>query len=174
MRESSTQSDIEEFRLHFGQIYCDGIRRLLNEEGMFLAFLAILTAVEALAGLFAPQLETGERFRRFVIRFFPHAHGAIADQLWKSRNLMVHAFNPGPIGLVCGQPHVHLTSRLGILTINVDDFFSAFDTAAKGYFEALANDGELRRLFVRRLADEDGGGIQSFTVIEPMSGHGAA
>jgi hypothetical protein len=102
--EETTQRDINEFRLNFDDMYIRGIRLLLNEDGMFLAFLAMLTATEALSGVFAPHLGTGERFRLFVNRFFqaPSAH---ADQR-QSRSLIVHAFNQGPFAVVTSSAFI--------------------------------------------------------------------
>jgi len=52
-------------------MYIGGIPRLLDESGAFLAFLSILTAIEALAGLWSPFAGSGERFKGFVETFFP-------------------------------------------------------------------------------------------------------
>lgn len=60
-----------EFRRHYDQYYLGVIPRLLNEEGMFLAFVSMLAAVESLAGTYAPTLGSGERFREFIKRYFP-------------------------------------------------------------------------------------------------------
>jgi hypothetical protein len=166
--------DIEEFRFHFDAMYVGGIPRLLNEDGAFLAFLAVLTATEALAGVFAPQLGTGERFRNFVARFFPAPLGDRAEELWRFRNLMVHAFNPGPFVLVCHQSRLHLTPQSGLIILNAEDFYAALIAASHGYFDALSRDGDLQHLFTRRLADEDGGGMQSFTVQRTKAIDGAA
>jgi hypothetical protein len=85
-------NDICEFKIHFESIYFSGISRLLDEEGMFLSYLIILTAIESLAGLYAPTLGSGERFKLFINKFFPSDLSAHASSLWKSRNLVVHAF----------------------------------------------------------------------------------
>ena len=68
---SSIRQDIEEFRFNFDAMYVGGIPRLLDDDGSFLAFLAVLTAIDALSGTFAPRDGTGQRFRNFVGRFFP-------------------------------------------------------------------------------------------------------
>jgi len=162
--DETTRQDIEEFRHHFDDMYLGGIRLLLNEQGMFLAFLTMLTATEALAGAFAPHLDTGERFRLFVSRFFPEPLGARVAYIWQFRNLMVHSFNPGPFALVCNQSRLHLTAPFGIVTLNAEDFYAGLIKAADAYFETLDSDHELQTRFSRRLKDEDGGGVESFMV----------
>ena len=145
---------------------------MLNEQGLFLAFLTMLTATEALAGVFAPHLDTGERFRLFVSRFFPETLGARAAHLWQFRNLMVHSFNPGPFALVCNQSRVHLTAPFGIVALNAEDFYAGLIKAADAYFETLDNDHGLQTRFSQRLKSDDGGGVESFTVhaVNPLDG----
>ena len=161
---SSTHQDIEQFRFHFDAMYVGGIPRLLNDDGAFLAFLAMLTAVDALSGTFAPREVSGQRFRKFVAEFFPAPLSERAEDLWKFRNLMVHAFNPGPFALVCHQSRLHLTSQSELTVLNAEDFYAALIFASQQYFDALGKDVELQKLFAQRIADSDGGGIQSFLV----------
>jgi hypothetical protein len=66
--------EIDSYRLHFDTMYVGGIPHLLNEDGAYLAFLAIVSATDALAGLFEPNKTTGERFRIFVETYFPEDH----------------------------------------------------------------------------------------------------
>ena len=63
-----------EFRQHYDQYYLGVIPRLLNEEGMMLAFISLLTGIDCLAGLFQPQKGTGERFQDFIVAFFPKSY----------------------------------------------------------------------------------------------------
>lgn len=91
------QRDIHEFRLHFDQVYLDGIPRLLDEKGMFLAFLLFLTAVDVLAGVYSCDQTNGTRFKSFAGRFLPEYLRSYSDGLWKARNLMVHSFNPSSL-----------------------------------------------------------------------------
>jgi hypothetical protein len=168
---STSREDFQQFRIHFDAMYVGGIPRLLNEDGAFLAFLATLTAIDALAGVFAPNRTSGERFRAFCSRFLPPVLGSRADDLWRFRNLMVHSFNPGPFVLVCHQSRLHLTAQAtnkGDLTVlNAEDFYLALMSASHAYFEALVGEPELQRLFARRLADDDGGAPQIFAVQNP-------
>ena len=105
------RQDIEEFRHHFDSMYIGAIPRLLDETGAFLAFSATLSAIDTLAGAWSPTMGTGERFRGFVKEFFEPELAERAEDLWRFRNLMVHAFNPGPFALVCNQSRLHLTPQ---------------------------------------------------------------
>jgi hypothetical protein len=74
MSEQQLMSEVAaEFRRHFDQFYLGVIPRLLNEEGMFLAFVTMLTAIESLAGVYMPDHGTGERVRAFISAYFPRA-----------------------------------------------------------------------------------------------------
>ena len=97
-----------DFRRHFDQYYLEVIPRLLNEEGLFLAFVSMLTVVECLAGTYAPNLGAGERFRAFVSKFFPKPYEPVVPKLWQFRNRMIHSFNPAPFAIVCHQSRMHL------------------------------------------------------------------
>jgi hypothetical protein len=160
------QRDIYDFRLHFDQIYLGCIPRLLDEEGMFLAFLSFLTAVDILAGVFSPAPTPGARFRSFAGRFLPDGLGSLGDELWKARNLMVHSFNPGQFGLVCGQSRLHLSKNHNITTLNAQDVYAALVTAARAYFDALRNAPELQQVFAKRIAETDGGAPETHIVCE--------
>ncbi len=160
------QRDIYEFRLHFDQIYLDGIPRLLDEKGMFLAFLLFLTAVDVLAGCYSPDQTSGARFRSFAGRFLPEKLRSLSDDLWKARNLMVHSFNPGQFGLVSGQSRLHMTEFHGITTLNAQDVYAALVIAAGEYFKELQCDPELQRVFAKRIADGGGGAPETHIVHE--------
>jgi hypothetical protein len=134
-------------------MYIGAIPRLLNDDGAFLAFLAVLTGTEALAGMYAPNLGPGERFRAFVARFFPEEFTPLAESLWRFRNLMVHSFNPGPFALTFNQSRLHLTAPNGVVILNAESFYSTLVTASAAYFRALADDESLQRNFVRRIAE---------------------
>ncbi len=53
--------DFDDFRFHFDSMYLGGIPRLLDETGAFLSFLCVVTAIDTLAGGWAPALGSGER-----------------------------------------------------------------------------------------------------------------
>jgi hypothetical protein len=157
--------EIDGYRVHFDAMYVGGIPRLLNEDGAYLAFLAIVSATDALAGLFAPNKPTGERFRLFVERYFPEDHRPYADRLWGLRNAIVHSFNPGPdFGLTVHASRQHLRSPLGLVTLNAEDLFAALLIASRAYFESLLNDSQLQDSFLKRVAATDGGAPQKFVV----------
>jgi hypothetical protein len=161
------ERDIYEFRLHFDQIYLGCIPRLLDEQGMFLAFLSFLTAVDILAGVFSPERMPGVRFRSFAGNFLPEGLNSLADELWKARNLMVHSFNPGQFGLVCGQSRLHLSKHDSITILNAQDLYAALITASRAYFDALQGNPELLQVFTKRIAETQGGAPETHVVYEP-------
>jgi hypothetical protein len=156
------QKDIDDFRLHFDAMYIGGIPRLLDESGAFLAFLSVLTAVDALAGAWNPLSASGERFKGFVATFFPPGLRERANDLWRFRNLMVHAFHPGPFALVCNQSRLHLTPHGPVTVLNAQDFYAALVLASQEYFRCLSADETLQHNFSRRVAEADGGAPETF------------
>lgn len=160
--DETTAKDIEEFRFHFDSMYIGGIPRLLDETGAFLSFLAVLTAIDALAGVWKPDAGSGERFKGFVAAYFPEGLRERSDELWRMRNLMVHAFNPGVFALVCNQSRLHLTQQGEAIALNAQDFYAALMLASRSYFSALLVTEALQENFRRRIADKDGGAMQTF------------
>jgi hypothetical protein len=163
-----------EFRRHFDQYYLGVIPRLLNEEGLFLAFLSMLAAVESLAGTYLPDQGTGERFRAFVSMFFPKTYEPHVDQLWKFRNRMVHSFNPSPFVILCQNSRMHLCEATGVRMLNAEDFYADLVTASRAYFSALYSDLELQRHFVKRVTSDDGGRPISHQVLESLGAKNSA
>lgn len=146
-----------EFRRHFDQYYLSVIPRILNEEGLFLAFLSMLGAVESLAGTYMPEQGTGERFRAFVSTFFPKTYEPHVDELWKFRNRMIHSFNPSPFMILCGSSRMHLCDASGVPMLNAEDFYADLVIASRTYFSELYSDRELQRRFGKRVKSDDGG-----------------
>ena len=157
-----------EFRRHFDQYYLGIIPRLLNEEGMFLAFITTLTAIEALAGAFAPTLGSGERFREFVKSYFPPIYHVYAAPLWKFRNRMVHSFNPSPFAIVCHNSRMHLVEASETRVLNAEDFYADTLSASRAYFTDLYSRTELQLNFERRMNDDEGGLPQATKIIETV------
>jgi len=157
--------EIDGYRVHFDTMYVGGIPRLLNEDGAYLAFLAIVSATEALAGLFAPTKGAGERFRIFVETYFPEDHRPFADRFWELRNAIVHSFNPGPFfHLTFHTSRQHLKSPIGHVTLNAEDLFAALLFASRAYFDSLLNDPKLQENFQNRVAATDGGAPETYVV----------
>jgi hypothetical protein len=161
------QDDIAHFRDHFDAMYLTGIPRLLDETGSFLAFVCIVSAIDTLAGLSAPAEGTGQRFKAFVVRFFPSGLRERSEELWRFRNLMIHAANPGPFALVCGRSQLHLTPSGEVTVLYSQDCYAALLLASQAYFHALATDPQLQVNFQRRIQDKDGGAPDTFTVTHP-------
>jgi hypothetical protein len=165
----STQpaSDIDHFRSHFDSMYIGAIPRLLDETGAFLAFVCILTAIDTLAGVWAPAEGTGQRFKAFVAEFFPSGLRERSEELWRFRNLMIHAANPGSFALVCGQSRLHLTAHGAVTVLNAEDCYTALLSASQAYFAALQSDPKLVANFQKRVQDKDGGAPDTFFAARP-------
>lgn len=161
-----SQASVAEFEAHFEAMYLKAIPRLLDEAGSHLAFLSILSAIDGLAGLYAPKLGSGARFKRFVEEFFPAELQGKGQALWEMRNLMVHSFNAGPFALVCGQPHKHLTPWGDATILNGESFFRALQFAASAYFARIRTDSSLLESFLARVRSDDGGAPDVVTVVE--------
>jgi len=166
--EGSLEAAIEHYRVHFDAIYVAGIPNLLNDSGAFLSFIAVLTATDALAGLYSPREGSGERFKAFVSRFFPPPLAVEAEDLWHFRNAMVHSFNPGPFALTHHNSRTHLSTVHGPKLLNAEDFYTALIFAYQGYFSALSQEAELRDRFVKRVSARDGGAPETFVVSKPI------
>lgn len=162
-----------EYRRHFDQYYLGVIPRLLNEEGMFLAFVSMLTAIEALSGAYAPHLNAGERFRKFFAQYFPTVYNPFTEQLWAFRNHMVHAFNPQPFLILCHQSRMHLAEASGVRMLNAEDLYADLVSASRKYFAALYTEPELQQKFGKRIGASDGGGIKSHQIVESIGPHNA-
>lgn len=157
-----------DFRRHMDQYYLGVIHRLLNEDGIFLAFVSMLTAVEALAGVYQPGMNAGPRFRAFLKEFFPAAYHPLVRELWAFRNKMVHSFNPGPFSLVCHASRMHLIVVNDARVLNAEDFYSDLVVASRAYFARLYADLDLQKRFSDRLAQDDGGAMKFETIKEEV------
>src|SRR5438128_2603004 len=134
---------------HFARIHLGGIPSLLNDEGAFLSFICVLSAIEALGMFVNPQLENGPRFRAFIQRYFPDPYPAQAEDLWKFRNAIVHAFSAGPYKLTHHNSHIHLKQDEGLTILNAEDFYATLVFASKRYFDELANDSTLQQNLIK-------------------------
>jgi hypothetical protein len=164
--DNSHRAQVDEFRSYFGDIYLRAIPRLLDESGTYLAFLSMLSAIDALAGLLAPRLGSGVRFREFVNSYFPADLRGRREDLWEMRNLMIHAFNPGKFALVCGQPHTHLAPFGAATILNGENFYEALVAASAAFFDRLPEDEEMMDAFIKRVSARDGGAPERFQVVE--------
>ena len=123
---------------------------MLNDDGAFLSFICVLTATEALAGFLSPKLAgNGARFKTFIQRYFPDPYPAQAEDLWKFRNAIVHAFSPRPYSLTHHNSHIHLKQHGGLTILNAEDFYAALVSASKRYFDDLATDSALQQNLIK-------------------------
>jgi len=166
---SDTASQIAEYRRYFDSIYIAGIPRLLNDDGAFLSFITVVTGTEALAGLCAPSMQNGERFRDFVAHYFPAEYGPFAEKLWELRNAVVHCFHPGPFALTHHASWAHLKPQGDTIVLNAEDFYAALLMASRRYFEALEASPELQGSFLKRVTSSGGGAMQVLSAIATSS-----
>ena len=157
--------EIDSYRHHFDNNYVGGIPKLFNETGIFLSFVTVLSAIEALAGLMAPNKPTGERFISFIETYFPANYHSHASGLWKFRNTMIHSFSPGYYYLTCHTSRMHLKEVAeGSILLNAEDFYGALLLSSNNYFEALLLDANLQANFSKRVADNDGGAPRTVSI----------
>jgi hypothetical protein len=121
-----------------------------------------------LAGAFAPDSGTGERFREFVAAYFPLIYAPFAGQLWQFRNRMIHSFNPGSFVILCHQSRMHLAEASGARMLNAEDLYADMLSAARMYFSALYSDPELQARFAKRIAVDDGGRLYTQQIVESV------
>jgi hypothetical protein len=157
-----------EFRRHFDQYFLGVIPRLLNQEGLFLSFLSALVAIDSLSGAYQPDKGTGERFRAFIMDFFPKEYAPHASLLWKFRNHMIHSLNPRPFMIVCHNSRMHLCEASGVRMLNAEDFYADLVSASRAYFAALYADADLQSRFIQRIAASDGGKPTTASIVETI------
>jgi hypothetical protein len=136
-----------------------GIPMLARSRSAFLAFICIITGIEALSGF---RYETGnieKRFTNFIITYFPKPYHSLTKALWDFRNKMIHNFNPSGFALTHKQSHLHFTKlKDGRPILNAQDFYAAFASAANSYFAAVTSDDAIAGLMVNRLKKVHSGG----------------
>ncbi len=152
---------IEQTLLWFSRIYLGGIPPIITDDSAFLSFICVLTAVEALAGYrYSNNNKKGERFKQFILDYFPPDYAALRNDLWKFRNSVIHAFSPARFALTHHHSERHFQSDSNnVLTLNAEDFYGALLTAAQKYIAQVRIDAALRELLLARLKSSDGGGI---------------
>ena len=87
-------------------------------------YAATFTGIEALAHYRYPDIRSsGARFRAFIRGYFSPRYHDRADDLWKLRNGLIHAFNPGPFALVFHRRDLHLRRTHDRVILNAEDFY---------------------------------------------------
>jgi hypothetical protein len=166
---TDTAGQIAEYRRYFDSVYIAGIPRLLNDDGAFLSFIAVVTGTEALAGLRAPSKPNGNRFREFVTDYYPEEYRPYVEKLWELRNAVVHCFHPGPFALTHHASWAHLKLQEEAIVLNAEDFYAALLFASKRYFSALEGSAEMQRSFLKRISSSNGGAMQVLTEVATSS-----
>lgn len=144
----------------FNRIYLEGIPILLKQnETAFLSFLCVAAATDALAAYCYEIEDVGDRFRRFVERYFPEEYKAHAANLYLFRCRMLHNFSPAHFRLIHATAHAHLQkSEVGDYFLDDGSFFSHMREAAQRFFEDLRQDESLQVKMLARLRNLDRGG----------------
>jgi hypothetical protein len=141
----------------FAEIYIGGIPPTITDESAYLSFISVLSGIEALAHYVRPDVALpGERFRSFVGDYFVAPYPDLADDLWKFRNGIVHAFNPGPFALVHQHSHRHLARGVDGVILNAEDFYAAFVFAFRKYATDLEASSDLQGRLLRAIEQEGG------------------
>lgn len=143
----------------FSSMYLGGIPGMMNGDSAFLSFVCVLTAIEALAGYRYSDIKgKGERFKKFISDYFPGCYGQYANDLWRFRNSMVHAFAPAGFSLMHHHSECHLRpGSEGRVILNAEDFYGALMWAAQKFFADVRSDSTLRALMLDRISSPDGG-----------------
>ncbi|MFQ5882260.1 MAG: hypothetical protein ACE5I9_07280 [Candidatus Methylomirabilales bacterium] len=151
---------VEETLRWFSRIYLGGIPSIITDDSAFLSFVCILTATEALAGYRYGNGSARERFKKFVMSYFPDPYAQYADDLWQFRNKIIHAFSTGRFALTHHHSELHFRRVSdGAVILNAEDFYSALLSAAQRYFAEVRATPELQRTLVERLESAGGGSI---------------
>lgn len=150
----------------FCEIYLGGIPPIITNDSAFLSFVTVLCGTEALASYRFPGLPNGERYVRFVEKYFPEDYRARAEQLWRFRNGMVHAFNTAGFALTHHHSELHLIEADDGLILNAEDFYAALLQASHAYFDDLEASPDLRQAFADSLAKEAGGAVTAIAEIK--------
>lgn len=152
-------SRIEDALGAFSRIYLGGIPPIITNDSAFLSFICTLTATEALAGYRYGDDRPGERFKKFVQGYFPGPYKEYADDLWKFRNSIVHAFTTGRFALTHHHGEVHFrATHEGAIILNAEDFYAALLSAAQRYFAEVRDQAQLQKALIDRL-ESTGGGV---------------
>jgi hypothetical protein len=113
---------------------------------------------------------SGDRFKRFILEYFPDSYGKYATDLWKFRNSVVHAFTTAKFALTHHHSEVHFkTVSGGAVILNAEDLYGALLWAAQKYIAELRTDPGLQSLMSARLTSPDGGGITVGPIEAPTS-----
>ena len=155
----SVDKKISEAISCFNEIYLDGIPIIIRDKTAFLSFMCILTGIEALSGYCYDESEVRKRFKDFICNYFPENYKSLVENLWTFRNKMVHAFSPASFVLVHNMQNKHFKKHSdGRLILNAENFFQAFSSAAKQYFNDVLRDPSLQVTMLKRLDDLHNGG----------------
>jgi len=140
---------------HFHSTYVVGIPPAITDASTSLAFIGMLSAIDALSGFCFPETVpgNGDRFMAFVGRYFPPQYRRYRHRLWQLRCRMLDGFSPAGFNLVHHRSEVHLktASETGNPILNAEDFYAALVFAAEGFFSDVSDDSTLQANYVARL-----------------------
>ena len=121
------------------------------------AFILAACVIDYLSCLYAGEDGGGKGYRDFIDRFFDDKRYNSSD-LWASiRNGLVHNYTVkgGRYFYVDNAPEKHFaTTEDGQITLlNLENFISDVELAAKKYFELVESDPDIKAKLVKRIDD---------------------
>jgi len=144
----------------FKDVILGGIPVLLRQnETAFLSFMCSLAAIDALAGYRYNTGGVGERFKNFIIEYFPAEYTPHADNLYLLRCRILHNFSPAYFTLTHGNQALHLTtSDINDTILSDVVIFSDLEKAVTKFFIEVQVVAERQNSMNERLLNIDKGG----------------
>lgn len=140
---------------YFHTTYLIGIPPTITDASACLAFIGMLSAIDALSGFcFAETVPgNGDRFAAFVARYFPPQYRQHRHRLWQLRCRMLDGFSPTGFNLMHhrNEKHLRIATGTGNPILNAEDFYAALAFAAEEFFSEVGNDTNLQANYLARL-----------------------
>lgn len=152
----SQMATVDEVQKDFDRLFVTQIKeRLLNGDGAYLSFIAMLAGVEGLGCFYGGVKrdvnggivwKNAELFRGFVADFFPSSYKSV--DFWGLRNSLVHRFVPADgFHLTVNDPAIHFKRDQGMVCLDAGCVFEDFKKAASDYFQKVRTDSAIETRF---------------------------
>lgn len=146
----------------FRKIILGGVPKLLNEnDTRFLAFMAMMAAIDALAGYrydIDGQGAVKKRFTSLIVDYFPSHYAPHADNLYLLRCRILHNFTPAYFTLDHDKPQDHLKPNATDTTLSDKSLFEDLRNAAEKFFAEVASIPQRHADMQKRLDNLGAGG----------------
>lgn len=141
---------VKELDSSFQEVALVDIERALNENTNLAVFILGVCMIDALAGFYGgKEKATSEgntiRFKSFVQKYLPQ-YGA--DDLWKVRNGLLHAYAVEKYGFVNKKQYLHDKPTNGGKFINDENFCSDLKSAYENFKKDILTSSEHDPIFV--------------------------